>query len=161
MPFNYAYFVTGRHILGWSTYLSSACQHGPSRCCLEMCISSHIVYSRLLERLASSHWVVFFNRCIPTPWPLGVKMRNPLRSWGLSFQFWVFDVSRGGSKVARTFSFTIHSGRAAEVFSFTWSTDHIGGFRYCCWVALFLRSRLPGFFGILILQKSPLFSRGS
>ena len=49
------------------------------------------------------------------------------------------------------------SAPAAEVYL---PPNFIGGLRSCCRVALSLRYHLAGFFGILLVPKGPLVSRG-
>ena len=50
------------------------------------------------------------------------------------------------------------SVRADEVFL---PPSILGGIRYCLMVALFLRSHMSSLFGLLLLPKGSLFSRGS
>ena len=47
--------------------------------------SSHIVYTRRMERLESSHYWGFYNVRSPTPLPFSKILRSPLRTWGFHF----------------------------------------------------------------------------
>ena len=53
-------FITGWRILERSTYLSCACQRGPSWSWLDRWLLLPYVYTQLLERLTYADWVVYF-----------------------------------------------------------------------------------------------------
>ena len=79
--------------------------------------SSHSVYTRIMARLSSDHWVcLFLQDWFPSPWPFGKNLRTPLHSRGLFFLvFFVWHFSWGGSKViSKIYILTIYA-RAAEV----------------------------------------------
>ena len=67
----------------------------------------------------------------------------------------------GGSPKVISKSFRSFPRKLASLFSISWSTNHLGGLCFCCWVDILLRSCLTGFFGLLLVPKCYLFLRGS
>ena len=80
--------------------------------------SSHSVYTRLMERLSSDHWVcLFLQGEFPRPWTFGKNLRTPLRSQGFLFLvFFVRHFYRGGSKVVSKIYLLPINARAADFF---------------------------------------------
>ena len=80
--------------------------------------SSHSVYTPLMERLSSDHWVcLFLQGEFPTPWTFGKNLRTPLRSQGFLFLvLFVRYFSGGGSKVVSKIYLLPINTRDAEFF---------------------------------------------
>ena len=80
--------------------------------------SSHSVYTRLMERHSSEHWVcLFLQGEFPAHWTFGENLRTPPRSQGFFFLvFFVRHFSGGVSKVVSKIYLLPIYARADEVF---------------------------------------------
>ena len=101
--------------------------------------SPQSVYTLLMERLSSDHWVcLFLHGEFPTLWPFGENLRTPLRSQGLLF---LVLFARNFPEEAPKLSVKYISCQLMrEMLKFFLTLNIIGGILYCCWVVRNVRT---------------------
>ena len=95
--------------------------------------SSHSVYTPLMERISSNHWVcLFLQGEFPKPWTFGETLSTPLRSQG--FLFFVFFVRHFPEEAQKLAAKYISCQFMRELLKFFLPLNLIGGLLSCCWV---------------------------